>query len=101
MTLSKRIAEKRAQILKIADRFGAQNIRVFGSVARGDWDEKSDIDFLIRMDSSKYEGMRYFGILEELREELERLLRCKVDVVEEKSLREKFKDEVLAEAVAL
>jgi len=101
MTLSKRIAEKRAQILKIADRFGAQNIRVFGSVARGDWDEKSDIDFLIRMDSSKYEGMRYFGILEELREELEQLLRCKVDVVEEKSLREKFKDEVLAEAVAL
>lgn len=101
MKLDERIKEKRDQILKVAEKYGAKNVRVFGSVARGDTDEKSDIDFLIQLDTSKLEGMRYFGILEDLREELERLLDCTVDIVEEKSLREKFRADVLADAIAL
>ncbi|MCC7528477.1 MAG: nucleotidyltransferase domain-containing protein [Candidatus Melainabacteria bacterium] len=101
MNLNERIAEKREQILKVAEKYGANNVRVFGSVARGDSGEKSDIDFLIQLDSSKLEGMRYFSVLEDMKEELELLLNCRVDIVEEKSLREKFKAEVLAEAIAL
>jgi uncharacterized protein len=101
INLGQRIAEKREQILRVAAKYGAQNVRVFGSVARGDFDEKSDIDFLIQLDSSNLEGMRYFGVLEELQEELEGLLGCKVDVVDEKGLREKIKADVLAEAIAL
>jgi predicted nucleotidyltransferase len=101
MNLATLIEEKREQILRVAERYGASNVRVFGSVARGDYNDKSDIDFLIRLDSSNLRGMRYFGVLEELEEELEQLLGCNVDIVDEKNLRERLKDEVLAEAIAL
>ena len=101
MNLSFLIAEKREQILKIAERYGASNVRVFGSVARGDSSATSDVDFLIHLDSSKLEGVRYFGVIEALHEELEQLLGCRVDVVDEKGLKDKFKDQVLAQAIAL
>ena len=87
MDLSERISKKREQILQVAERYGAQDVRVFGSVARGDFDETSDVDFLIRLDSYNFEGVRYFAVLEQIREELEGILGCKVDVVEEKGLR--------------
>ncbi len=101
MDLSQRISEKREQILRVAEKYGARNVRVFGSVARGDFDHTSDVDFLIQLDSTNLKGMRYFGILEQIREELEGLLGCNVDVVEEKGLRERIRAEVLAEAIAL
>jgi hypothetical protein len=44
------LKEKRQDILQIAKRYGAKNIRIFGSVARGDADEKSDIDILVEME---------------------------------------------------
>ncbi|MBX9569061.1 MAG: nucleotidyltransferase domain-containing protein [Candidatus Obscuribacterales bacterium] len=59
MSLSLLIAEKREQILAIAEKYGARNVRFFGSVARGDCKPDSDIDFLIQLDSSKLEGIRY------------------------------------------
>jgi predicted nucleotidyltransferase len=101
MDLAKLIAEKREHILGVAAKYGAHDVRIFGSVARGDFNEKSDIDFLIKLDSSKLTGMRYFGVLEELEEELEVLLGRKVDVIDEKGLREKLKAEVLKQAIAL
>ncbi|HMX46797.1 MAG TPA: nucleotidyltransferase family protein [Candidatus Obscuribacter sp.] len=101
MDLSERISKKREQILQVAERYGAQDVRVFGSVARGDFDETSDVDFLIRLDSSNFEGVRYFAVLEQIREELEGILGCKVDVVEEKGLRERIRGQVLAEAIAI
>ena len=101
MYLAKRIAEKREQILSVAAKHGAQNVRIFGSVARGDFDDDSDIDILIRLDSSKLIGMRYFGVLEELREELEAILGCNVDVIDELGLKDPLPDYVLKEAVSL
>jgi predicted nucleotidyltransferase len=47
MTLEQRLREKRREILRIAAEHGARNVRVFGSVARGEADETSDIDFLV------------------------------------------------------
>ncbi|MBI5174980.1 MAG: nucleotidyltransferase family protein [Candidatus Melainabacteria bacterium] len=101
MDLSERISKKREQILQVAERYGAQDVRVFGSVARGDFDDTSDVDFLIRLDSSNFDGVRYFAVLEQIREELEGILGCKVDVVEEKGLRERIRGQVLAEAIAI
>ncbi len=101
MDLSERISKKREQILQVAERYGAQDVRVFGSVARGDFDDTSDNDFLIHLDSSNFDGVRYFAVLEQIREELEGILGCKVDVDEEKGLRERIRGQVLAEAIAI
>lgn len=95
------LREKREEIKSICAKHGASSVRVFGSVARGDFGEKSDIDILLKLDSSKLTGMRYFGVLEELREELEALLQCKVDVVDELGLKDPLPDYVLKEAVSL
>jgi predicted nucleotidyltransferase len=101
MDLAKLIAERKDAIKSVCAKHGAHDVRVFGSVARGDFREGSDIDILVRLDSTNLEGMRYFGVLEELQEELESLLGRKVDVVDEKGLRQKIKADVLAEAIAL
>lgn len=101
MNIAELLAEKRDAIKALCAKHGAFDVRVFGSVARGDFDEKSDIDILIKLDSSNFEGMQYFRILEELTEELEALLGRKVDVVDEKGLREKIRATVLNEAVTL
>ncbi len=45
MELQALLLEKRAAILETAKRRGARNVRIFGSVARGDYDDKSDVDF--------------------------------------------------------
>jgi hypothetical protein len=69
---------RRDEILEIAARRGARNVRVFGSVARGDADGRSDVDFLVDMDR----GRSLFdmgGLLMDLSE----LLECEVDVATE------------------
>jgi predicted nucleotidyltransferase len=101
MDLAKLIAEKKDAIKAVCAQHGAHDVRVFGSVARGDFDDKSDVDILVKLDSSNLEGMRYFGVLEEIREELESLLGCDVDVVDELGLRDPLPDYVLKEAVSL
>ncbi|MCX5811227.1 MAG: nucleotidyltransferase domain-containing protein [Proteobacteria bacterium] len=53
MNLRNLVREKRAVILDTAKRHGAQNLRIFGSVARGDFDEKSDLDFLVEMEHER------------------------------------------------
>lgn len=83
------------QILKIAEVCHAENIRIFGSLARGEQNEWSDIDFLVHMKPDS--GFGIGG----LKWRLEELLDCKVDVVSDASLNPLIKDSVLKEAVRL
>jgi predicted nucleotidyltransferase len=86
----------RAEILKVAQRYGAISLKVFGSVVRGDETDSSDVDFLIEMDSS-----RSLFDLGGLQYDLQRLLGCRVDVVTEKGLHWFIRDRILREAVAI
>ncbi len=75
---------------------GAQNVRVFGSVARGEADSQSDIDLLVEFKR----GTTLLGHAA-LVQELEDLLGVKVDVVSERGLRDRVREHVLREAVAI
>jgi hypothetical protein len=90
------LTEKRAEILGIAAKYGAHNVRVFGSPARGEADEQSDVDFLVEMEPGR-------SLLElgGLQVELEALLGCPVDVVTEKDWKARIRGRVLAEVVAV
>ncbi len=88
--------KKREEILRIAAQHGAQNVRIFGSTARGEAEEDSDVDVLVDLEA----GRSLFdlgGLLMELQD----LLGRKVDVVTEKGLRTRIRDRVLREAVPL
>ncbi len=96
MSLNELLQEKREDILHIASKRGATNVRVFGSVARGEADSESDIDLLVDLEP----GRSLFdlgGFLMDLQD----LLGHKVDVVTERGLRERIRDRVLREAKAL
>lgn len=93
----KSLKEKREEIINIASNHGAYNVRIFGSVARGEADEKSDIDFFIDYDIEKITP--WFPV--RLIRELENFLGKKVDVVTIDGLKERIKDRVLQEAVTL
>ncbi|AFY60096.1 nucleotidyltransferase family protein [Synechococcus sp. PCC 6312] len=90
------LQQKREDILAIAQKHGAKNIRVFGSIARGDADEKSDIDFLVEMEV----GRSLFD-LGGLQYDLEILLGLQVDVVSQKGLKKSIRDRVLSESIVL
>lgn len=94
--LSALVKSKRDEILKIASMHGARNVRLFGSVARGQAGPKSDIDFLIELDSER-SLMDHVALIQDL----EDLLGRKVDVVSEGALHWYIRDRVLAEAKAL
>ena len=85
-----RLHEKRAEILEAAARHGARNVRVFGSVARGEAREDSDVDFLVELEPGRslFDLAHFWG-------ELEDILGCKVDVATEGGLHP-----VLEEAIA-
>jgi uncharacterized protein len=87
---------KRNEVLQIASKYGATNIRVFGSVARGEADSSSDIDLLVEFKPGTT-LLDHAGL--EL--DLETLLGVKVDVVSDNGLRERVRERVLREAVAL
>ncbi|NJL38318.1 MAG: nucleotidyltransferase family protein [Leptolyngbyaceae cyanobacterium RM2_2_4] len=89
--------ERRAQILAIAEKHGAYNVRVFGSVARGEATEDSDIDLLVDYDLEKITPWFPVGLIHDLEDLLDR----KVDVVTTKSLHYFLKDRILQEAVSL
>jgi uncharacterized protein len=97
MALRDLLAEKRDRILEIADRHGAFNVRVFGSVARGEETPESDIDFLIDYDIDRVSP--WFPV--RLVRELEGLLDYRVDVVTEDGLKARIRQEVLEEAILL
>ena len=96
MHLKDLLQEKREDILRLAKEYGAFNVRVFGSVARGEADEKSDIDLLVTLENG-----RSLLDLVGLWMDLEELLQRKVDVVSEGGLRGGFGEHVLKDAVVL
>jgi predicted nucleotidyltransferase len=90
------LRRRRNEILRLASVHGATNIRVFGSVARGEADERSDVDFLVDMRSGR-SLLDLGGLQEDLRD----LLSLRVDVVTERGLKARIRDRVLREAVPL
>jgi uncharacterized protein len=90
------IERNRSAILEAAARHGARNVRVFGSVARGDDRPDSDIDLLVEM-----AGDRSLLDLVALAQELEALLRRRVDVLTEESLAPAIRQRIADEAHAL
>jgi len=96
MTIEQLVHEKRDEVQRIAANHGATNIRVFGSVARGEAQADSDIDFLVDtgpVTSSWFPA----GLVIDLEE----ILGCRVEVVTERGLSPLIRDRVLQEAVPL
>jgi predicted nucleotidyltransferase len=87
----------REEILNIAAKHGAFNIRVFVSVARGEADEQSDVDLLVDYSLDKISAWFPAGLVLEL----EKLLERKVDVATEPALKPRIRERVLQEAVPL
>ena len=96
MNIQELIQSKREEILQLASQHGALNVRIFGSVVRGEADQKSDIDFLVDL-GQNISPWFPVGLIRDL----EQLLGRKVDVVTEKGLKERIRERVLQEAQPL
>ncbi|HET8577205.1 MAG TPA: nucleotidyltransferase family protein [Methylomirabilota bacterium] len=96
MAIDEMLKAYRDEILRLAEQHGARNVRVFGSVARGDAGPDSDVDLLIDLE----EGRSLFDHAR-LQVALERLLNRKVDVVSARGLKPRIRDRVLRDAVPL
>ena len=96
MKIEELIRTKREEILRIAARYGARNVRVFGSAARGESKPDSDIDILVEWEAGR-------SLLDHvaLMQDLEDLLGMKVDIVTRDALHRFIRDQVLAEAKPL
>jgi predicted nucleotidyltransferase len=96
MMLEELLKEKREAILCICAKHGACNVRVFGSVARGEADEQSDIDLLVEFNPGR-------SLLDHaaLWLELQDLLGCKVDVLSNRGIKLRIRERVLREAIPL
>ena len=88
------VHEKRDEILATCARWGASNVRLFGSVARGDFDEESDIDFLFTLERGR-SLLDLGGLLMDLRD----LMGRRVDILPDNSIPERSQARVLAEAI--
>lgn len=93
MTLEQRLKEKRDEILRVAAKHGARNVRVFGSVVRGEAGDQSDIDFLVEFEPGR-SLLDHAGLVLDLEE----LLGRKVDVVTERGLYWLLRRRILKEA---
>jgi hypothetical protein len=94
--MNEKLNRKRNEILTIAAHHGAKNLRIFGSLARGEASETSDVDVLIKLEP----GRSLLDIIA-LKQDLEDLLGCAVDVVTEEAVSPYIRDQVLKEAVSL
>lgn len=96
MTPVEKIKAHRQEILDIAKKYGASNIRIFGSVARGEAGHDSDYDFLIELEPGR-SAFEIGGLLMDLQD----LLGAKVDIVTDKGLNKHIREKVLKEAIAV
>lgn len=90
------LRERRDDILRIAQRHGAFNLRLFGSVARGDERLDSDLDMLVELEPGRSLVDRIA-----LKQDLEDLLGREIDVVTEQSLHPQIRENVRQEAISL
>ena len=90
------VRNHRDEILRLARKHGAKNLRLFGSAARGEETPESDLDFLVDMEDGR-------SLVDHvaLKQDLEELLGRDVDVVTERALHSHLRERVLREAVAL
>jgi predicted nucleotidyltransferase len=96
MTLEQLRATSREEIMRLAADCGARNVRVFGSMARGEADAQSDVDLLVDLEPG-----RSLLDLARLQRKLEELLTVKVDVVSARGLRDRVRETVLRDALPL
>ena len=96
MGIADLLKSKRPEILRLAQAHGAHNVRIFGSVARGEARPESDVDFLVEMDS----GRSLLDLIE-LSQDLETLLQRKVDILTDQGLSPYLEQRIHAEAVPL
>jgi len=96
MTLEQLRRNSRDQIMRLAAECGAGNVRVFGSVAKGETDSRSDVDLLVDLEPG-----RSLLDLARLQRKLEELLTIPVDVVSSRGLRDRVRETVLRDALPL
>jgi len=96
MKIDKTLKEKRGQIFTIARQYGARNVRIFGSIARGEGKRDSDLDVLVDLEP----GRSLLDIIA-IKQDLEDLLNTKVDVVTEAAVSPYIREEVLRQAISL
>lgn len=96
MTVTELRKTRRDEILRIAAKHGARNVRVFGSAARGEAGPASDLDFLVEME----EGRSLLDLVG-FWQDLEALLGCKVDVLTDGGISPYLRDRIYAEAIPL
>lgn len=96
MAIAAILKDKREDILRIASTHGARNVRVFGSLARGDSAPDSDLDILITLDPD-----RSLLDIVAVKQDLEDLLQVKVDVVTEAAISPYIREQVLKDAISL
>ncbi len=96
MKLEALLRAKREEILRVCAKHGAYNVRLFGSVARGEAGEQSDIDLVVEFEPGR-------SLLDHaaLRLELQELLGRKVDVVSARGIKPRIRERVLREAMPL
>ncbi|HWE90188.1 MAG TPA: nucleotidyltransferase domain-containing protein [Pseudonocardiaceae bacterium] len=95
-TQLERLRRHRDTIIEMAERRGMHNVRVFGSVARGEETKDSDVDLLVDVDKG-VSLIKLIGVEDQLAD----LLGVKVDLVPADGLKDRFRDNILAEAVPL
>ena len=96
MSIYQTIKDNKPLILRVCSKYGASNIRIFGSVARKEATEDSDIDLIVDMDDS-----RTLFDLGGLWEELNSLFNIRIEVFKEKTLKSHIKEAALKEAIKL
>ena len=96
MSIRELLQEKREEIIRIAAEHGASNVRIFGSVARGEARLDSDVDFLVELEPNR-SLLDHVALIQDLEDFLGR----KVDVATDKGLQERVRDRILNEALPL
>ena len=87
---------RREAIARIAERYGARDLRVFGSIVRGEADAQSDVDFLVELEPGR-SLLDLGGLLMDLQD----YLQCRVDVMTPAMLKPRIRERILREATPL
>ena len=96
MGIKELLESRRNEILDLADTHGAKNVRIFGSMARGEGGPASDVDLLVDME----EGRNLLDLVG-FWQDLEELLGCRVDVITEGGISPYLRERIYAEALPL